>query len=45
MGGRHTTRQVASRVQKHFEKVKFFGVNVERADCTVQYRCNSVRTT
>ncbi|KAH8980670.1 hypothetical protein EDB92DRAFT_1899866 [Lactarius akahatsu] len=31
MGGRRTPRQVASRVQKYFEKLKLFGVNVERA--------------
>jgi hypothetical protein len=30
MGGRRTPRQVASRVQKYFEKLKLFGVNVER---------------
>jgi hypothetical protein len=29
MGGRRTPRQVASRVQKYFEKLKLFGVNVE----------------
>ncbi|KAI0251525.1 hypothetical protein BJV78DRAFT_1210337 [Lactifluus subvellereus] len=28
MGGRRTPRQVASRVQKYFEKLKLFGVNV-----------------
>ena len=31
MGGRRTPRQVASRVQKYFEKLKLFGVNLERA--------------
>ncbi|KAF8264629.1 hypothetical protein EI94DRAFT_1805568 [Lactarius quietus] len=31
MGGRRTPRQVASRVQKYFEKLKLFGVNVDRA--------------
>ncbi|KAI0265298.1 hypothetical protein BC834DRAFT_179762 [Gloeopeniophorella convolvens] len=31
MGGRRTPRQVASRVQKYFEKLKLFGVNVEQA--------------
>ncbi|KAI0293647.1 hypothetical protein B0F90DRAFT_1762173 [Multifurca ochricompacta] len=31
MGGRRTPRQVASRVQKYFEKLRFFGVNVEQA--------------
>jgi len=31
MGGRRTPRQVASRVQKYFEKLKLFGVNIERA--------------
>ncbi|KAH9983373.1 hypothetical protein BJV74DRAFT_777112, partial [Russula compacta] len=31
MGGRRTPRQVASRVQKYFEKLKLFGVNVGRA--------------
>ncbi|KAH9007375.1 hypothetical protein EDB83DRAFT_2461945 [Lactarius deliciosus] len=31
MGGRRTPRQVASRVQKYFEKLKHFGVNVEGA--------------
>lgn len=30
MGGRRTPRQVASRVQKYFEKLKLFGVNVGR---------------
>jgi hypothetical protein len=28
MGGRRTPRQVASRVQKYFEKLKLFGVNI-----------------
>jgi len=31
MGGRRAPRQVASRVQKYFEKLKLFGVNVDRA--------------
>ena len=31
MGGRRTPRQVASRVQKYFEKLKLFGVKVEQA--------------
>ncbi|KAH8990938.1 hypothetical protein EDB86DRAFT_2806940, partial [Lactarius hatsudake] len=31
MGDRRTPRQVASRIQKYFEKLKLFGVNVERA--------------
>lgn len=31
MGGRRTPRQVATRVQKYFEKLKLFGVNVGRA--------------
>jgi len=31
MGGRRTPRQVASRVQKYFEKLKLFGVNVGQA--------------
>ncbi|KAH9007383.1 hypothetical protein EDB83DRAFT_2462019 [Lactarius deliciosus] len=31
MGGRRTPRQVASRVQMYFEKLKLFGVNVEQA--------------
>ena len=31
MGGRRTPRQVASRIQKHFEKLILFGVKVERA--------------
>ncbi|KAG1737800.1 hypothetical protein EDB19DRAFT_1716699 [Suillus lakei] len=30
MGGRRTPRQVASRVQKYFEKLKRFGVGVEK---------------
>ncbi|KAN0139482.1 hypothetical protein V8E53_002983, partial [Lactarius tabidus] len=30
MGGRHTTHQVTSRVQMYFEKIKLFGVKVER---------------
>ena len=29
MGGRRTPRQVASRVQKYFEKLKRFGVGVD----------------
>jgi len=28
MGGRRTPRQVASRVQKYFEKLKKFGVGI-----------------
>ena len=32
MGGRRTTRQVASRIQKYFEKLKVFGV---KADVTL----------
>ena len=31
MGGRRTPRQVASRIQKRFEKLILFGVKVERA--------------
>ena len=34
MGGRRTPRQVASRVQKYFEKLKLFGVNVGRTSHT-----------
>jgi hypothetical protein len=30
MSGRRTPRQVASRVQKYFEKLKRFGVGVEK---------------
>lgn len=29
MGGKRTPRQVASRVQKYFEKLKKFGVGVD----------------
>jgi hypothetical protein len=34
MGGRRTPRQVASRVQKYFEKLKRFGVGVEKKSKT-----------
>ncbi|KAG1740537.1 uncharacterized protein EDB91DRAFT_1248416 [Suillus paluster] len=34
MGGRRTPRQVASRVQKYFEKLKRFGIGVEKKSKT-----------
>lgn len=34
MDGRRTPRQVASRVQKYFEKLKRFGVGVEKKSKT-----------